>query len=423
MSRGTSLLLLWRIGLGTLGVLLLWRIVILGVSDHYAAQIDVDGESAAQKALAWNPSNSQALRILADWTLAQDPASAAMKAERSLQADPTDARALLVLAHARLVLGETEPADRHAEQAARLMPVKASVQLGLAEYWIKRQRTERALAHLDRALRVKPGLSEELFPRLLEVAESFEARELLAPAAHEPAPWWGDFFLYVCRKALSLETVSALKLMRRGSALPLSEGEREALVERLLKERQWPAAYLAWVNGLDPDRRRYLGSVYNGGFEAEISSIGFDWQLPRIKGFNAARRHTYGIRGEKALHLVFTGRELQFRHLRQRLFLAPGGYSFRSMVRPQGLQGRGGLSWTVYCADSPEADLGRSGRFLGSSDWRWSQFDFVVPSTGCAGQELRLESLGRTSFDHKLEGEIWLDQVSIRRVDEEQNLN
>jgi len=424
-SPGSSRLLLWRLALGAVALLLLWRMLVVGVSGHYVDRIEVEGEAAAQKALAWNPSHPEALRVAARRGLEADPAAAAVKAERALQFNPADARALLVLAYARLALGESEAADGHARQAARLMPAKASVRMGLTEYWLKREQPGEAVVQLDQALRIKPALGRELFPRLLQVAESAEARGLLLPLTQDPAPWWEAFFRHACRSAVSLETVTALTQMRRSSEQSLSVGEREALVQRLLKERQWPAAYLAWVNGLEPGQRRYLGSVYNGGFEVEISNQGFDWQLPRIKGVSAARRHTYGIQGEQALQLVFSGRELRFRHLRQRLFLAPGSYRFQAKVRPEGLQGRGGLNWTVSCLEGRRAEssqvepLGRSERFLGSSDWRWSRFDFVVPATDCTAQELSLESLGRTAFDHKLEGEIWLDQVRIRRIDEE----
>jgi tetratricopeptide (TPR) repeat protein len=405
---------LWRAGLALIAALVIWRVTVLGVAEHYAE--GDGGPASAARALAWDRNNATALYESARAVLATDPDQAMDLARRAFAASPVDARPLLVLAQAHLALGEPVQADRLAEQAGRLVPTRVSVLLQMARYWGDRGRVDRSLAALSDALTASPALSRDLFPALLRLAEDPLARDAFTPITAQPPPWWDGFYAYLAQRAVALETVAAFTTLRRQSPVPLSGEERDAAVERLQRENEWPAAYLMWVNGLDPERRRHLGSVYNGGFEAEVTERGFDWHLPRIKGAKAARQHTYGVRGERALRVIFEGREMRFRHLYQPLFLAPGNYAFHALARPDQLQGRGGPVWTVRCVAGDKPLLGNSERYLGSSEWRRSDFRFSVPEEGCSGQLLRLESTGTTSYDHRLEGEIWFDQVAIRRI-------
>jgi hypothetical protein len=322
------------------------------------------------------------------------------------------------MAYAYLGLGETERSDGLMDEAVRLLPSMVSVRLAAVDYWVQRNRLEKALESMSLALHAKPELGKEMFPILLKLVETPETRPGLQVFVRNPPIWWDRFFTYAMRRAISLETVAVLNTMRSESPVPRSRTERKELVRRLMREQEWAGAYLAWVNSLEQGQRAYLGSVYNGGFELEASNDGFDWHLPRFKGISASRQKTYGIRGEKALRMVFSGREFSFNHLYQYLFLAPGDYRFHTMARPDRLQGRGGLRWVVRCADEPERILGESARLVGASEWRGIAFQFTVPPDACTGQILRLESTGRTLYDHKMEGEIWFDEVLIRLIRE-----
>ncbi len=304
------------------------------------------------------------------------------------------------------------------DKASQLMPANQWNRLAVADYWLKRNRLDKAIDNWSAALVTKPDLKKEIFPVLLRVVEEEALRSNLRALTQKPPAWWDDFFAYLSSRALHVDTVEAVSVMRQASDVVVTEEERTALVKRLKKDRLWPEAYLAWINGLDKEQQRHLGSVFDGGFELPVQNEGFGWYAPeRMEGVEIRRQHTYGIGGEKALHLIFKGREMRFQHLHQHLFLAPGEYEFRASMRPDRLNGRGGLQWRVKCADSPGSRLGESGRFMGTSEWSRADIRFTVPADGsCSGQILRLVSTGRTSYDHKLEGEIWLDQVAIRRV-------
>jgi hypothetical protein len=135
----------------------------------------------------------------------------------------------------------------------------------------------------------------------------------------------------------------------------------------------------------------------------------------RAERVDAATRKTSGVKGEKALHLVFKRREARYSHVNQPLFLDPSTYRARGMVRTDSLDSQGGLKWVVRCLLPEENLLGESDRFLGSSEWREFSFSFRVPSD-CASEEIRLVSAGSRSFEYKITGGIWFDDLSMRKV-------
>ncbi len=408
-------LLIWRLLIGGLLLLAFWRVIVLGLAEHYAMGLGSGTPDAAEKVLAWNPDHPRALAEAALLALASDPVRAIELARKASAADPGNALPLALLARAYLARGEADMADAFADRAREMMPTRVPPLIQLVEYWGERQRLDRALDLLSTVLTADPGLGESYYPRLLALVEDTSILPAFRPLTQQPPPWWDAFFAQVAKRAVKAETVSLLTAMRGESTVPLSEQERDAAVSRLLRDGDWPAAYLMWINGLNAEQRLSLGNVYNGNFELEMDGKGFNWGVRTARGVRITRQKTFGIRGEKALHLMFDGTEFRFEHLYQPLFLAPGDYEFSVEARPDRLQGRGGLRWSVYCINEDGTLLGQSKRLLGTSEWRRESFPFTVPASACAGQTLRLESEGKRLFDHKLSGEAWFDQAVVRR--------
>lgn len=395
-----------------------WRIVTLGLAEHYVTAALEGDSTAVDKALSWNATEPKALYLKANSLKQSDPTQAEQLLRESLFQNPADARPMILLAQLLQQRGEVEKADALVEQATALMPAFQWVQLEAANHWMNRGRVDKAIERWSAALTTQPTLGRQIFPLLLQIADQPQGLPLLQPLTQTPPAWWDQFFSYLASKAEKLPTVAAVGVMRQRSEVPLSSNERNVLTRRLKRERQWPEAYLVWLNGLTPEQQHHLGGIYNGGFELPISNEGFDWHRPaRLQGVDIRRQHSFGIAGEKALHLFFKGREFRFGHLYQPLFLSPGNYELRVNVRLDQLKGRGGLKWTLRCADQTSVILGETPRFIGTREWETVRIGFPVPdSNTCHAQILRLESTGNTAYDHKLEGDIWFDQLTIRRL-------
>ncbi len=267
------------------------------------------------------------------------------------------------------------------------------------------------------ALRADPGQRDALYPILMKLIEDERTRVLLADYAKEPPAWWDEFFRHVARRAIETDTVrGAYGLRRVPGAAPLTQIEREAYVERLRKDGLTTEAYLTWVNGLDQERRQFLGLLNNGSFEAEPTGIGWDWRVRSTKQLLAETAETYGTDGLRALHLVFRGFDDRLSHVSQELFLEPGRYRLSGKARPNGLKTSGGLQWVVDCAMGDRTTrLAESERFLGSSQWESFELDFEIPGD-CVRPVLRLTSAVRVSTDRRIDGSIWFDALRIQRL-------
>jgi len=394
-----------------------WRILTFGLAEYYLeAALDGDAE-AVDKALSWQDKHPKALYLKAKQVAEKDPSLAVSLLQKSIGYNPTDGRAVAELALLLLEKGEQARGDVLAEQAVKLMPSYVPVRLKVAQYWVRQERWDKALQNWDAALITQPTMGDKIFPVLLQLADAEGSRAYLADFTADPPTWWDKFYSHVARKSTSLDTVIALASMRQASSAKLSETERKELVWRLMEEKMWPEAYLVWANGLSTQQKKYLGSVYNGGFELESTDDGFDWRLPKLKGVSVLRQSQAGATGDEALHIQFENKEMRFRHLYQPLFLQKGTHEFLVKTKIDFLRGRGGLIWTVRCAGNEKELLGESEKLLGAGDWETVSFKFAVPEgEQCLGQILRLESTGKHTYDHKLEGDIWFDQVIIRSI-------
>lgn len=400
-------------GLLLVAGILAWRALVTNLADYYASQ---GTPEAAVGALRWRGDQPAALYQRGVALAASEPVEAGRLLRAAAWADPTDALVYLTLAELWTRFGRRAAAVGLVEIADALGPLRGSALIRSADFWLGQERLDRALARWRMLLRTRPGTAAQLFPLLLRLAENPATQPLLQPLLADPPEWWDSFFAHAAAKATQPETVVFLYQNRnRRGALPAVD-EQRAYLDRLWRENRWLDAYLAWLNGLDERQTRALGQVYNGGFEAPITHLGFDWRMSAIRGATVEAIETYGARGEKALHVRFDGERVRFQHVAQYLFLDTGRYRLQGRGRPDGLKAERGLRWRVYCVGA-RALLAESEPFVGSDEWRSFAVDFAIPEQGCPAQLLRLELEGRVELDFEAQGGVWFDDLVIVRQD------
>lgn len=406
VAKGTGLLLL--VGL------LSWRIVVSGIAEYYSQQ---DDRTEVVEALLWQPLQPQGLYQQALTQLESAPPAAERLLQAAAWADPSDALVYLALADLWVKAGRVPVAQGLVAVADALGPMRPPALSRSADFWLRQGHWDRVLARWSNLLLNRPENANQLFPVLLRVAENPAGRPLLRPFLEHPPAWWLQFFSYTAQKAQYPETVLSLYQARRRQGDLLDRVEQQVYLDRLLRDKRWLEAYLAWLNGLDDRQLTVLGNVYNNGFELPITSLGFDWRIAPVRGAVVETVSTYGVRGYKALHVGFNGQRVQFNHVSQYLFLQPGRYRLYGWVRPDRLRTERGLRWTVRCAPDRPA-LMASEPFLGSDDWRLFAVEFVVPESDCMAQVLRLELEGRAALDFEVEGDIWFDDLTVTRLED-----
>ncbi|WP_264695218.1 tetratricopeptide repeat protein [Candidatus Nitrosacidococcus sp. I8] len=397
--------------------MLAWHILAVNLGEYYA-------DKDPKKSLEWNSKNPLALRNRASQLLESDPNQAVRLLEKSIWQNPVDARSYLMLGLLREKAGDFYSARKLVNTALNLSPRQWPLRLEAAGFWIRQQQPELAVKSWNVALQMKQGLSKEIFPYLLNIAQNPNTIEVFEPIVRYTPNWWSNFFIYATENATRAEVLNNLYHMKRELSLP-SKRERNAFVTRLQEEGYWTAAYEVWLNGLNKNEKKVINTPFNGGFEIplEYTGGGFDWSFLQPKGVKISTAATYGIEGGSALRITFSGKRVQFRHFTQPMLLPVGHYEMQGKVRLDNLETAKGMQWKMYCIAPEWNQIGESQRFIGANSWQLFNFSFYIPDDkSCEVQLLRLELLGHAPADFAIKGTIWFDSLAIRQVEEE-NIN
>lgn len=391
--------------------LLAWRVLVVNVAEYFAWE-----PAREAMALQWQPQHPRALFLqgMASAKAGAATETALEQMREALRANPASGRSYVMLGRLQEAAGNLPAAQRAMESAALMTPRRTDVQMDVASFWMRRGDVARALQHWDIALAFNSEVRGALFPGLLQLAENPATLPAFAPLLTKKLAWWPAFFSFAAGKAKEVETVHALFALQQKGPNTITAPALRTFVGRLQREGLWTDAYFVWLNNLPGDQVNSVGNLFNGGFEYPLSNLGFDWianPAPQVQVETAA---TFGSTGSRALHVVFRGSKLKYRHLSQHLLLSPGHYTLRGRVRPESLETSQGLQWALSCQGKDQA-LATSERFLGSDQWRYFSMQFEVPEKNCEAQALRLELVGRAALDLEARGGIWFDDMVIER--------
>ena len=196
-------------------------------------------------------------------------------------------------------------------------------------------------------------------------------------------------------------------------------------VNFLLGKKQYEAAVQAWAAGAPRPGYPDPEHVYNGDFEGDpVRDAAFDWRLdptPGVEaGFDLDTRHS----GARSLKLQFDRAQNPASFgVAETVYLKPGSYRFRAWVKSKDLSTDQGISLEV--TDESGRAYFTTEPLLGSTvdsrtgDWKLLERTFQVGESTRANGGLQRITLTRTptqKFDDKLNGTLWMDDVSIQPV-------
>ncbi len=405
------------VAVGMVTLYFLWRAVVTGLVEGDLPALAND-PSRATDVLRWDGGYAPALRQRAA-APSLTPAQSLELWRRAIVADPTDWLAPFVVATRLLDEGQRERGQQILSRLVVLSPGDVRLRLQLGDFYLREKQPQDALPQFSAALTLRPVLGQKVYERLLAIMVTYPDLAGIDALIREGPPWWSSFFQYAAQVTPQLAVVRRLYLRRRelaGGAM--TRPEHFAMIARLKRERQWEEAYLTWLNALPTAQWRFAGGLYNGGFELPLSRGGFGWQVLPLRNTAVNTQRTYGMTGTQALHVVFRHPLKRFHHLYQPLLLAPGLYHLRGKVRVDNLQTNQGVRWEIHCADSPYRRLAASAAFRGSAKWQYFAVVFTVPGNDptCVSQRLQLVVAGQTKDDFRVRGDLWFDDMQIKRV-------
>lgn len=374
---------LWLpIGASLLLAFIGWRAVGIGMADWWSRQ---NPEAAMQ----WRADHAEAALQAAEVAVYSDPQSdsVARWARAAIAAYPLDGRPYRLLADAagtpanlgkglHEIAAERSPRD----YLSQAWVINAALQAG---------DFPRAVNMLDRMMRARPEIAHHLTSVLAGIATTPQAQPALADVLARNPPWREPRFGSIVEASSSGMALSGLMREMRARPGGVSAKEQAAWINRMIRDRQYGVAYLAWIESLAPDQQQRIGNVYDGGFELAPTGAAFDWQLGNVTGAQVDRVHVDGASGGASLRIVFDERSREFGHVAQTLLLAPGNYRLGGRERMMGIDEAAALTWALACAESGTS-IGQSPNLSGTHDWRDFRSDFVVPASGCEAQRLVL---------------------------------
>lgn len=386
--------------------LLGWRVFSLGMADHYA-------DTQPERALSWRADHPQALFRLAEqqaaakrWPQAESAARAALRANR------LEGRAFRVLAQVAEAAGQPGKARALYRQAVRWAPRDVPSHLWLFQNALRRRDAEVAIRHMDALFRLRPALLAPMRLQAEVLAANPATRPALVKALLEAPPWRGGYLRGLGTSELATDTLAPL-FEALGRKAELKPDEINPWLDRLRKENRHAQAYLTWANWLPEQQRKWLGNVYDGGFELapDDHSGPFAWRSGSPNGSLVLWTETRGTVGDSSYSVQFEGLRTPFSDLSQTLVLPPGDWLLQWRAKADDLEGPRGLVWRLRCLPGDRI-LADSEAMTGRHDWRDLELAFTVPPE-CGAQSLVLTIPARIPAETLINGALWLDEVRI----------
>ena len=357
-----------------------------------------------------------------------DLARATQEYRKALALNPRLGHAWADLAQCYEQRGMIEQAEQSLQQALRTRTYSPLTRWQAGNFYLRRGNLE-AMYQNFRVVCDRDPDKLGIVVRVAWKAESDRSRILkrLVPDSLEANLLYLDFLLG--EESFEL----ARQVWQRSLANEVPRGFRYGLtqsfpyVQRLLDRGDAAGAVQVWEEtarkaGMDIDNQTRrdgpLNLVWNSSFEREVVHGGFDWRFPAdpadVRFQLDVSRQTEGAR---SLRITFKGTNIRFSHLQKTVpVLEQGRYQLQYSLRTQDLGSDEQPYFQIECFPrSSGARLSRK-QFPRSSEWTRHTEEFSVEE-GCQTVRLILCRDPSTQFTNELRGSLWLDQVTIHKVD------
>jgi tetratricopeptide (TPR) repeat protein len=406
MNKQKIVGVLMVLGIAFLG----WRVLSLGMADFYAV-------SNPEKALFWRANHPEASYRMANkeveakrWNQAQT------YAEQAIRANHLDGRALRVLALVAEHQNNEAKAFSLMNQAVKLSPRDTVSHLWLLDYALRNQQAKPAVIHLDALLQVEPSLMQALMPQALMLSVNPAVQVAMVEKLAMNPPWRIHLLSALASSPMPADQIIPV-FTRLKEKAELEPSDYLPLIARLNKDNRYPQAYVTWANLIPNQQRKYLGNVFDGGFELALEEQAgeFAWNAQEINGAQMGLLNTQGSLGENSFYIQFEGQRTAFANLSQLLALPTGKWQVSYRAKAERLDNTRGLIWRIVCQNNGSI-LAESQPMQGQFKWQELQFEVDVPEQ-CSGQRLVLMIPARIPAETLISGSIWIDDVKIRRIE------
>jgi len=319
----------------------------------------------------------------------------------SIEDCPLCAPSWLGLAELFIDSGETGKAGIALTRADELIPSSVGLLWDSSMLSLSLGDNDRALEKLRKVATADPARRERVFDICRDLGRSPQLI-LDEVVSREALP---DYLRYLIRRDMKAETYPVWERAAREGAVP--DGLALSYVDYLISRGDVVTARHIW-DGLHPGGA--APGVWNGGFEKDTESRGFDWRIDKAEGFEIDYDYRNKTEGERSLRLEFSGeKNIDFLHVRQVIPVEPDShYLLTSDISTEGITTRSGIAWEVHCEGLDTL----SQVYTGTVDWTQARVAFDTPP-GCRHVGIMLRRYKSDKLDNLISGEVWIDNVSL----------
>lgn len=358
------------------------------------------------------PTSPEVLRRAAEHELIEGRIENARSlASDSLARAPFNARTLRVLGLSAAREGRIDQADEMLTLAGNWSLRDDPAHAWLIDRRLRQGNYGSAFAHADTLARRWAEGSDRLFDLFASaVLNDQRALPALATAMARRPPWRAAFIQYLIARPDADAVLLSLGLALAENPNGYSTQELSWIYQSWYSENRLQAIRALRAGVGRPGR---LDGLQNGDFTdtAEKTLLPFGWELDPTPGISANLVEDDVRANEIALRVEYDG-YASGTVTEQVLMVQPGSYVLSGMERVEITPDSSRLRWRILCVESNQTISFEPVRPATSDTATWGQFDFpfVVPSSGCSVQRLRLEADPGGRRDTTI---VWFDKLKI----------
>ena len=327
--------------------------------------------------------------------------------------DPAQPQRWADLGSAREQSGSLDKARACMDRALQLGPHSSDTLLTVGDFYLVHGDRNDGLRCLSRLLDLSTDRNDQVF-------SYFTARDVppedvlnrgLPPGSRAPQ----SYLRYLIRQP---DLPAAQKVWRSIAARKLTDPKITAEYSTFLfTQSRFEEAADAWASEMTPPPSGYRRTeyVYNGGFETEPAPALFDWNITPVDHVEVSRE-TDARSGKWSLRIRFDGEaNIDFSHIAQKTVLRTGTYRFQASVRTKDITTDQGVLFRITGMQETRQLTFEVETPRGTSGWRTVTGTFVLPQATRL-VEIRVVRRPSWRFDNKINGTVWIDDVSLIRT-------
>ncbi len=380
---------------------------------------------ALRKALEWNPRNAlyynaraHSLRMSIERA---DINEVVRLYETATRLSPSRTQYWADLGDGYEWAGRVEDARIAYERARELFPHSPDIKWKLGNFYVRAGKIHEALRALEETVRVAPGMRRPAFDLVWRAG--VDAQTIFREMIPAEASIRLDYLNYLA------ETGRLDRAAEVWARLLADSGELDVqaafpYLDALIQQQHSEELRAAW-GALMKRSRRAIGECFldgnlitNGSFECESLNGGLDWRVLPCDGVAVGADTLASFHGARSLRLHFEGTQnVAYSHVLQFVPVKPNTlYRFTAYARAEGVTSDSGPRFEIYDAGEKSRLSLASEAVRGTASWSPQQLQFKTgPETRVL--VVRLARPASRSFDGRITGTLWVDQVSLHAAE------